>query len=100
MKKAAEIPYRVVFHTLTELQALLGARGYTRDPNPPKAGFMDWDHNKEPKGIRVKSSIFDEAGKLRIITPEQWDAKNISTYANVPPEAEEEEGPPPEDPPF
>lgn len=88
IKKAASIQYRVVFHTLSELDALLGARGYVRDPNPPEKGFMDWDHNKDQKGIRVRASLFDDIGKLRIITPEQWDVKNVSTYTIPPPEAE------------
>jgi len=90
IKKAAEIQYRVVFHTLSELDALLGARGYVRDTVSSPKGFIDWDHNKSAKGIRVKSSIFDENGKLRILTPEPWDAKNVDTYVIPPPEKKEE----------
>jgi len=85
IKKAAGIQYRVVFHSLSELDALLSARGYHRDEHPPVKGFLDWDHSKEPKGIRVRSCIFDEHGKLRIITPEQWDDKDIHTYTVDPP---------------
>lgn len=87
IKKAAGIQYRVVFHSLGELDALLGARGFIRDENPPKVGFLDWDNEKTAKGIRVATSIFDGDGKLRIITPEKWDAKNdVTTYSIDPPE--------------
>ena len=74
-----------MFHTLEELDALLGARGYVRDPDPPKEGFLDWDEPKSRKGIRVRASIFDAQGKLLIITPEKWDEKSVSTYVVEPP---------------
>ena len=85
IKKVAGIQYRVVFHSLSELDALLGARGFSRDENPPKKGFLDWDNKKEAKGIRVSSSIFDANGKLRIITPEEWDDKHVTKYVIQPP---------------
>jgi hypothetical protein len=97
IKKAARIQYRVVFHSLAELDALLGARNYVRDPAPPIEGFLDWDDTKNAKGIRVKADIFDKDGKLRIITPEQWESKNVSTY-NIPPP--EPPAPPSDDTPF
>lgn len=92
VKKALEIPYRVVFYNFGELDSLMSARGYSKDPAPPQKGFIDWDHKSDPKGIRIKADIFDENGKLRIFTPEKWDSKYISTYTIPPPESE----PPPE----
>ena len=89
IKKSLAIQYRVVFHSIGELDALLGARGYVRDQNPLDVEYFYWDHNKDAKGVRVKGDIFDENGKLRIFTPEQWDSKNVSTYVIPPPGAEE-----------
>jgi len=89
IKKAAEIQYRVVFYNLAELDALLSARGYVKDTKFAPKGFIDWDHGKNSNGIRVSTSIFDENGKLCIITPEQWDAKFVATYTNDPPELAE-----------
>jgi hypothetical protein len=81
IKKAAAIEYRVVFHTFSELEALLGARGYVKDPNPSaEKGFIDFDNKKADKGIRVNGSLFDNGGKLRIITPERWVEKDVATY--------------------
>ena len=94
IKKAVGIQYRVVFHSLHELDALLGARGYVRDQIPPIPDFYDWDNEKLKKGIRVKGSIFDGKGKLKIITPEQWDAKDVTTYVFDPP-SPPSEGPEP-----
>jgi hypothetical protein len=85
IKKAAAIQYRVVFHTLAELDALLSARGYRKDENLENKKNLEWDHPKDKKGVRVRASIFDDRGKLRIITPEQWDEKNVTTYNLTPP---------------
>jgi len=84
IKKAAGIPYRVVFHTVAELDALLGARSYKRDPATSE-DVMEWDNTELKKGIRVKSLIFEKNGKLRIITPEEWSKDNVETYELAPP---------------
>jgi hypothetical protein len=79
LKKAAKIQYRVVFHTLAELHALLGARGYSRN-EIPENGFHEWDNFNAKHGIRVSSAIFDEGGNLRIIKPEDWNDAFIGVY--------------------
>lgn len=84
IKKAAGIQYRVVFHTLHELEALLGARGYVRDQLVDDDRY-EWDNKALKKGIRVKASVFENTGRLRIVTPEEWDKDNVEEYAFEPP---------------
>lgn len=81
IKKAAKIPYRVVFHTIEELDSLLGARSFEKDETPYSDDFLEWDNHKAEYGIRVKKDVFDEEGKLRIFTPEEWDEEFIETYS-------------------
>jgi hypothetical protein len=85
VKKTARVPYRVAFFTLSELDALLRVRQFVKDPEPPVPGFIDWDHKDEQHGIRVRADIFDEKGKLRVITPQEWDANNVQRYDFDPP---------------
>ena len=89
VKKAAQIQYRVVFHTRDELNALLGARGYQEDPFTDE-GKIEWDNSKIGRGIRVKSSLFDENGRLRILTPEEWEEDNVEAYTIEPKKSEPE----------
>jgi hypothetical protein len=88
----AKIPYRIIFYSVDELTTLLRVRGFVRDENPPEPAYIYWDHKEEAKGIRVKADIFDDKGKLRIITPEQWNPKDVEAYVIPPPEAEQPAG--------
>ncbi|HEX9833049.1 MAG TPA: hypothetical protein VGA66_08205, partial [Mycobacterium sp.] len=49
---------------------------------------LDWYNGQINRGIRVKASIFDEKGKLRILTPEEWDEENVVPYSLEPKKAE------------
>lgn len=82
IKKAAKIPYRVVFHTLDELNALLGARSFEKDEVSSDDSVYEWDNAKAKYGIRVSKQIFDEDGRLRILTPEEWSDDWISSYSH------------------
>lgn len=88
VKKAAAIQYRVVFHSVSELGALLGARGYERDPATSDE-VIEWDNSKLGKGIRVASSIFDENEKLRVLTPEEWSKDYVQVYTLQPKKEED-----------
>lgn len=78
IKTAAKIPYRIVFYTHSELDALLSARSFELDP------FVndrhDWDNQKAGYGIRVAKEIFDEDGRLKIFTPDEWKDDWVKTY--------------------
>lgn len=80
IKKAAKIPYRVVFYTFDELDALLSARSFKFDPNPSNAESYEWDNKKAENGIRVWKRIFDDENRLKILTPSEWDSEWVSTY--------------------
>ena len=80
IKKAAKIPYRVVFYTFDELDALLSARSFKFDPNPSNTESYEWDNKKAENGIRVWKRIFDDENRLKILTPSEWDSEWVSTY--------------------
>lgn len=77
VKKLANIPYRVVFHTQKELEALLNARSWKKRPSPSD-GWIEWDSGDKKKAIRIAANIFDDGGRLRIIKPEDWQPGNIA----------------------
>lgn len=81
IKTAAKIPYRVVFYNFDELNALLGARSFQLDEiNPFNEKVYEWDNPGIKTGIRVKTNIFDENRKLKVVTPDEWDEEAIMTY--------------------
>lgn len=81
IKNAAKIPYRVIFYTNDELDALLSARNFKRDDVfALKDDCDDWDNLKAGYGVRVSKHIFDEDGKLKIFTPDEWNSEWIESY--------------------
>lgn len=76
LKKTMEIPYRVFFENLEEMEALLSAR----KTNPLKK--EEWDHedmreyvskwSKVRRLLRIKDNLFDNDGKIRILKPDEW----------------------------
>jgi len=80
LKKAAKIPYRVIFYTFGELDALLSARSFKHDDDPFLEDHDDWDDSKAGFGIRVVKEIFDDEGRLKVFTPDEWQSEWISRY--------------------
>lgn len=81
IKKAAKIPYRVVFHTLDELDAMMSARSFVKDDIFTfKENYYEWDNSKAKYGVRVSKEIFDHEGKLKIFTPEEWKDDWVEEY--------------------
>jgi len=80
IKKAAGISYRVIFYNLDELSELLLARGYQLAENFFDEEFYDFNNYKNKKGIRVKSSIFDD-NILKVLTPSEWDNNNVKVIS-------------------
>lgn len=82
MKTATKATYRVVFHTFDEMAAFLKARQFIQDDSSwVEDSVTDWDNKKAGMGIRVNKGLFDEDGRLKIITPEEWNDDWIATYA-------------------
>lgn len=81
IKTAAKIPYRVIFYTFDELDALLVARSFKLDEMPFSDGYYEWDNMKAGYGVRVSKEIFDEEdGKLKIFTPDEWKDEWVESY--------------------
>lgn len=81
VKNAAKIPYRVIFYTFDELDALLSARSFKRDDIfAMSEDCDDWDNIKAGYGIRVSKHIFDEDRKLKIFTPDEWNSEWVGSY--------------------
>ena len=91
IKTAAKIFYRVVFYNYEELNALLKARSFYPDENPANTDCYEWDNKSMKKGIRVDKNIFDEQGKLKIFTPEEWSDDFIETYQYNPKEPNDDD---------
>jgi hypothetical protein len=83
VKKAAKIQYRVVFHTLDELDELLSARGYKKDELTLK-GDHEWDNLNIKQGIRVSAQLFDSNGDVKIIKPDDWKDEYVASYVLSP----------------
>ena len=88
IKRIEGIRFRVTFLNLRELDLFLKARGYKKDPEPFDPEVYEWDNHKEAQGIRVRKSIFDEKGVLKVFTPEEWDDDWITEYSLTPPASE------------
>lgn len=80
IKKVASITYRVLFYNMDELSKLLSARGYIYAADTSPDGYYDFDNDKADKYIRIRSIIFDDQGKLRVMTAAQWKESYIRIY--------------------
>ena len=80
IKKSAQIPYRVVFYTFDELDTLLTARQFTREEFTFDDDIYEWRNGKSEYGIEVNKNIFDESGKLKIFSLEEWEEDWIKKF--------------------
>ncbi|NWC00821.1 DUF4062 domain-containing protein [Pseudomonas gingeri] len=76
IKTLLNIPYRVFFSNFSELSELLVARSFLVVAENAWDGedFAEWLNTTTTPGklIKVRNSIFDTDGKLKILTPDQW----------------------------
>lgn len=93
IKDADRILYRVFFSTEGELDALLRSRGFERDPNSDGKDYIDWDNHKKGYYIRVQRELFDEDGRLKVITPENWSGNLIAVHQFTVQEPEDDDIP-------
>ncbi|MCB1764397.1 MAG: hypothetical protein KDI27_14835, partial [Gammaproteobacteria bacterium] len=71
------------FHTFKELDDLLKARSFKLDIDQfsvSSPGYFTWLNEKAEFGIKASHSLFDDDGKLKIITPEEWDDEWVETF--------------------
>lgn len=94
IRSELNIPYRVFFSNTKELNELLKARNFFSVrpgawDNPNQAEWLN-SKNTPNQLLKINNSIFDEDGKLKTFTPDQWSESFIETinYEEV---AEQEE---------
>ena len=79
------VPYRVFFTNKKELAALLKGHGYKPvDPDRWDDGTHDsheeWLNNRVNHLLKIAFNIFEEDGKLKIFTPDEWNDDWVSIY--------------------
>ena len=82
LKKLLNIPYRVFFVNLDELNAWLSARNFepVEKEQWDDENIMEWistKRGKKKKLLKISSDIFEEDGRLKIFTPEEWDPEKV-----------------------
>lgn len=81
IKRSLQIPYRVFFENISEMEALLEARRTKPvdmklwDDPEYREYLSEWSDKK--KILKIKNDLFDEGGKLKIISPDEWDDENL-----------------------
>jgi len=75
IRRKVDIPYRVIFQNIEELNQLLSARQFEigeEFDSWTKKGFISWKRKKELTFLRVAQEIFDEDRRLKSYTPSEW----------------------------
>ena len=82
--KKINLPHRIFFTNKKEMTPLLNAWGYRRlDPNMwDNDSYEEWMNARvEPNRLlKIALEVFDENGKLRIFTPEEWKEDWVISY--------------------
>ncbi|MBD2839208.1 DUF4062 domain-containing protein [Pseudomonas sp. JM0905a] len=81
IKSLINIPYRIFFSNINELDELLKARSFNPvdEENWDTKDYMEWLNSKISPGqlLKIHTSVFDEERKLKIIAPDQWSANLV-----------------------
>src|SRR2546425_2480079 len=93
LKKLLKVPYRVFFTNLNEFKSWIQQRSFKEIPkeNWDESGTMEWI-NSPNQGqatlLKISRQVFDDDGKLRIFTPDEWDSSLVQTapYEEHPPQ--------------
>lgn len=81
VKNALNIKHRIFFSTAQELFELLESKNFNEVPAKAKdKNSIEWINTQdEPFQLfTISSDIFDESGKLKVFTPEQWNPNLVS----------------------
>jgi hypothetical protein len=89
LKKMLAIPYRVLFTNLVELYAWLEARGFAQVDDFERDDFdvYEWVQtigDGTRRRLKLNSTIFDDDGKLKVFTAEEWDEDWITVQVEKP----------------
>lgn len=85
IKTSLSIPYRVFFTNLEEFRSWIQQRSFTQDDPAPwddDNSFYRWNntHQNITTTLIISKSVFEEDGKLKIFTPEEWDETKVKVF--------------------
>ena len=77
LRTLLSIPYNFYIEGVTDLNELLGARGFKKDELREALGteeYLTWEKDTKRKSITIKISklLFDDEGRLRFIKKSDW----------------------------
>ncbi|MHC8304648.1 DUF4062 domain-containing protein [Pseudomonas sp. PB3P13] len=82
IRNSLNINHRIFFSTQTELNELLSSNNFKEVPTKAKDNehAFEWINNQEKPNLllKIRTDIFDNLGKLKIFTPEQWQPEFVS----------------------
>ena len=89
IRKKINLPHRIIFTNKKELTPLLKVWGYIRlDPDEwDNDSHEEWMNDRVSPNLLLKIAfnVFDEDGKLKIFTPDEWQDDWVISYALEPP---------------
>ena len=85
IKTSLSIPYRVFFTNLEEFRSWIQQRSFSQDDPDPwdnDDSFYRWNntHHNITTTLNISKSVFEEDGKLKIFTPEEWDETKVKVF--------------------
>ena len=80
IKRLLNVQYRPFFTNLEEFESWLPARGYLKKNSGLLLGEAEYSYvnEKEKKVLTVNTDLFDENGRLKVFTPEDWDTDYVT----------------------
>ncbi|MBU3101930.1 MULTISPECIES: DUF4062 domain-containing protein [Clostridium] len=88
LRELLDVKYRVYFTTYEELNIWLKARSYKSGKslkfvNSQSYGWINVRHSNKILILEINKDIFDEKGKLKVFTNEEWDNSKIALHSNI-----------------
>ena len=85
IKTSLSIPYRVFFTNIEEFRSWIQQRSFTQDDPMPwddDDSFYRWNNTCQniTTTLKISKSVFEEDGKLKIFTPEEWDETKVNVF--------------------
>lgn len=79
IRKTINIPYRVYFTNQNELNKLLKARSFSKveEEQWDNENYQEWIKNDNTYILKIYNELFEENGKLKIYSKDNWNENNI-----------------------
>lgn len=92
LRKKLLVQYRVYFINISEMKAWLGVRSCTNFSEDDDYYIWVWQkREKEEKELKISKQLFEENGRLKVLTPGEWndDYLQLNDTYYVPPKDED-----------